>query len=97
MERAFNQRQAESKKRMFEEIQSRQKMYISKVLHKAVVDVSEKGTEAAAVTAVRMKLSDSADLSPTIQFVADRPFFYVIRDRKTGVILFMGTLINPAA
>jgi serine protease inhibitor len=77
-----------------------QKLYISKVLHKAFVEVTEKGTEAAAVTAVRVPLPKSAapvDLVPfTPTFKADRPFLFLIQDRKTLSILFLGRMSNPA-
>ena len=74
-----------------------QKLYISKVIHKAFVEVSEKGTEAAAATAVIMMVPTSAPmLSPfTPTFRADKPFVFVIRDKQTGTILFLGRVTNP--
>jgi serpin B len=73
------------------------KLYITKVLHKAFVEVNEKGTEAAAATAVIMAVPSSAPIrvafTPT--FKADRPFIYLIRDRVTGSILFMGRMMEP--
>lgn len=66
---------------------------ISAVIHKAFVEVNEEGTEAAAATAVvMMKLS-----APTrpIEFRADRPFLFLIRDQATGSILFLGRVVNP--
>ena len=73
------------------------KLYISKVIHKAFVEVSEKGTEAAAATAVIMAVPTSAPISYpfTPTFKADRPFLYLIRDRVTGSILFMGRMMEP--
>ncbi|MFI5204579.1 MAG: serpin family protein [Flavobacteriales bacterium] len=70
---------------------------ISKVIHKAFVDVSEKGTEAAAATAVIMTMVDSVAPEPAVPkvFTADHPFFFIIRDNGTGSILFMGQLIDP--
>jgi serine protease inhibitor len=75
-----------------------QKLYISKVLHKAFVEVNEKGTEAAAATAVMMMMPKSAapvsvPFTPT--FRADRPFLFLIRDRQSGSILFVGRMVNP--
>jgi RNA polymerase sigma factor (sigma-70 family) len=67
-------------------------LYISKVIHKAFVAVDEKGTEAAAATAVVMG-QNSIPRHP--YFIADRPFVFLIRDRKTGSILFLGRVINP--
>ena len=75
-----------------------EKLYISKVLHKAFVEVNEEGTEAAAATAVLMPKATSVPTTlpfiPT--FKADRPFVYLIRDRVTGSILFMGRMMDPA-
>ncbi|MCD4670420.1 MAG: serpin family protein [Actinomycetia bacterium] len=69
-------------------------LYISRVDHKAVIEVNEKGSEAAAVTVIEMKIT-SAPAEP-IEFTADRPFFFVISDDRTGTILFMGKVANPA-
>jgi serpin B len=67
-------------------------LFIDFVDHKAYVDVNEKGTEAAAVTVVGIKVT-SAPL--TIPFIVDRPFLFVIRDDRSGAILFMGKIENP--
>jgi serpin B len=74
-----------------------QKLYVSKVLHKAFVEVNEKGTEAAAATAVPMGVKTAAPITVpfTPVFKADRPFVFLIRDVKTGTILFVGRLANP--
>ena len=74
-----------------------QKLYISKVIHKAFVEVSEKGTEAAAATAVVMPMPMSMPmLSPfTPTFRADKPFMFAIRDKQTGTILFLGRVTDP--
>ena len=65
--------------------------YIDEVLHKTYIDVDEKGTEAAAVTAA-MFGGGSAYIKPEepIEFTADRPFTFVIKDNTSGEILFMG-------
>jgi serpin B len=75
----------------------REKLYISKVLHKAFVEVNEKGTEAAAATAVMMPKEEKAPITvPFVpRFSADRPFVFLIRDVKTGSILFLGSVTNP--
>jgi serpin B len=70
------------------------KLGIDKVIHKAYVDVHEKGTEAAAATAVTMKPL-SAPLGQPVPFRADHPFVFVIRDNQTGSVLFMGRVMNP--
>ncbi len=65
------------------------KLYITRVLHKAFVEVGEEGTEAAAATAVVLAEPQSAPatfpFTPT--FKADRPFVFLIRDRKSGAVL----------
>ncbi|OCT68274.1 serine protease inhibitor A6 [Xenopus laevis] len=66
------------------------KLKLSKVIHKAVLDVDEKGTEAAAVTAVnviRYSLLKSQKV--------DRPFLVVICSKETDTILFIGRIVNP--
>lgn len=69
---------------------------ISHVIHKAFIDVSEKGTEAAAATAVIMVVTDSYHApEPEKIFTADHPFFFTIRDNITGSILFMGKVVDP--
>jgi len=61
------------------------RLYITKVLHKTFVDVNEEGTEAAAVTSVGIGLTSAP---PVLQ--VDRPFLFVIRERLTGTVLFVG-------
>ena len=70
-------------------------LHISHVLHKAFVLVDEKGTEAAAATAVIMSVT-SAPADEPVSFTIDRPFLYLIRDDQTGMILFLGRVLNPA-
>lgn len=64
-------------------------LWIDFVDHKAFVEVNEKGTEAAAATVGAMTAG-----SPP-RFIVDRPFFFVIRDDRSGTILFMGTVVEP--
>jgi serpin B len=68
---------------------------VSKVLHQAVVDVNEEGTEAAAVTAVVMMKKCLAVRKDPFEFRADRPFLFFIRDNSTNSILFLGRLVRP--
>ncbi len=70
-------------------------LFISAVIHKAYVDVNEEGTEAAAATAVVMKLRGAP--RPPKVFRADHPFLFLIRDNQSGSILFMGRVVNPKA
>jgi serpin B len=68
-------------------------LFISKVIHKAFVDVNEEGTEAAAATAVVMK-AGAAPRQP-LPFKADHPFLFLVRHNATGSILFMGRVHDP--
>lgn len=68
-------------------------LFISAILHKAFVDVNEEGTEAAAATAVIMKAT--AAFSRPLQFNADHPFLFLIREKSTGSTLFIGQLVVP--
>uniref|UniRef100_T1KFY0 Serpin domain-containing protein n=1 Tax=Tetranychus urticae TaxID=32264 RepID=T1KFY0_TETUR len=70
-------------------------LYITKSIQKAVIEVFEKGTIASAATVVGpMRTMASAPQRPLIEFIADRPFMFFIRDNKSGVNLFMGQLNN---
>ncbi|MGG4108426.1 serpin family protein [Paenibacillus lautus] len=71
-----------------------EKFWIEKVKHKTVVDVSEKGTEAAAITAVGVETGAVQPTEPIVMNV-DRPFFFAIEDRDTGTWLFMGSVLRP--
>ncbi|MDP3221115.1 MAG: serpin family protein, partial [Deltaproteobacteria bacterium] len=72
------------------------RLFISDAFHKVFVDVAEAGTEAAAATAVVMgrrgRLPPSAPPTP---FVVDRPFVFIIRDLRTGAVLFLGRVLDP--
>ena len=67
-------------------------LYIDKVIHQAYVKVDEKGTEAAAATAVMM--GDGMAV-PRNVFRADHPFVFIIQEKDTGNILFIGKVVNP--
>ena len=67
-------------------------LFISDVFHKAYVSVDEEGTEAAAATAVLMKLTSMPE-NP-IELTVDRPFLFFIRDHQTNSILFMGRVVE---
>lgn len=68
---------------------------ISAVLHKAFVAVDENGTEAAAATAVVVGLTSMP--SQPVVVTVDRPFLFLIRDLKTGTILFLGRVEDPTS
>ena len=70
-------------------------LYLSAVLHKAYIEVNEKGTEAAAATALVMTPTAALIKEPPREFRADHPFLFLIRDSTTGSILFMGRVMKP--
>lgn len=76
----------------FSGINGKKNLYISEVIHKAFVEVNEEGTEAAAATAVVLNIKA---LIKEPVFNADHPFIFLIRDKKTGSILFMGRVMDP--
>ena len=65
---------------------------VSYIKQKTFVDVNEEGTEAAAVTAIAVATSVPP---PPVQFFANRPFLYLIKEKSTGVILFIGRMDEP--
>ena len=67
-------------------------LFISDVLHEAFVSVDEAGTEAAAATAIIMKLTAAQEM---VTMSLDNPFIFLIRDIKTGTVLFVGRVLNP--
>ena len=74
----------------------RDRLAISDVFHKAFVKVDEKGTEAAAATAVMMRPTSARIEEPPVEFKADHPFLFLIRDHASGMVLFMGRIADPS-
>jgi serpin B len=74
----------------FSGINRNRELYITNVKHKTYVEVNEEGTEAAAATSVEM---GTTSLPPTMR--VDHPFVFVIHERNTGAILFIGQVTNP--
>lgn len=70
-------------------------LFISEVKHKAWGEVNEEGTVAAAATSVGVALGSIQEPPQRFVMKVDRPFFFVIRDNQTGVVLFMGSVTNP--
>ena len=71
-----------------------ERFFIDEIIHQAFVEIDEKGTEAAAATAVVMRTT-SIDGPQPIIFRADRPFLFFIRDTVTETILFTGAFYKP--
>lgn len=70
-------------------------LFISRVIHDALIEVDERGSEAAAATVVEIEVTSIGSNQPRV-FRLDKPFVFLIRDRHSGAILFMGKLGNPA-
>lgn len=90
MKDAFDSRAAN-----FSGMTGNEDLFISGIFHKAFIKVEEKGTEAAAATAVVMELK-SAPPGKVTEFRADHPFLFYIQDNSTGSILFMGKVNRPS-
>ncbi|HEY5951741.1 MAG TPA: serpin family protein [Kofleriaceae bacterium] len=75
-------------------VDPKDRLFIGEVLHKAFVKVDEKGTEAAAATAVIMPRGAGPPPAATA-FNADHPFLFLIVDRGSGLILFVGRVVEP--
>ena len=77
----------------FTGITAAEKLYISAVIHQANIDVDEKGTEAAAATAV--VIGTTSIPADPVTLRVDRPFLFLLRDVPTGAIVFMGRVADP--
>lgn len=88
MEKAFDPSAAD-----FSGITGNRDLFISKAVHKSFINVDEKGTEAAAATGLVMNLTSVME-QVIYEFVADHPFFFLIADKETGTILFMGRYVE---
>jgi serine protease inhibitor len=96
MERAFDPKRAE-----FGGIRNEPpQVWIDQVLHRAIAEVNEEGTEAAAAT-MSVLMATSAlrpqRPEPSFQMIVDRPFLFLIRDETSGNILFLGSVVDPSA
>jgi len=78
----------------FSGITTEEQLFISNVIHQANISVDEKGTEAAAATAVVMRTTSAP--GERVELRVDRPFLFVLRDVPTGAVLFLGRIIDPS-
>jgi serpin B len=76
-------------------VQTSANAFISRVKHKTFAEVNEEGTEAAAATSVEMRVTSAMRPPKTFRMIVDHPFFFAIRDNKTGTMLFMGSIFDP--
>jgi len=72
------------------------RLVVSDVFHKGFVKVDEKGTEAAAATALSMMVRGAMAEEPPRRLNADRPFLFLIRDKASGLVLFLGRVSDPS-
>ncbi|RHN40802.1 putative Serpin family protein [Medicago truncatula] len=74
-----------------------QNLYVSNIFHKSFIEVNEEGTEAYGESYMGLSLCDSPrdHTPPPINFVADHPFLFLIREDLSGTILFIGQVLNP--
>lgn len=70
-------------------------LFVEKVLQKAMIEVNEEGTEASAIDAILMGVGGLGAPPPCPVFRADHPFLFVIKEKRTGTILFIGKVMNP--
>ena len=81
----------------FSGITTEDRLYIARVIHQANIDVDEKGTEAAAATAVVMDVGGPGEPFEPFVIRVDRPFLFVLTDVPSGAILFLGQVADPSA
>ncbi|KAH7516705.1 hypothetical protein FEM48_Zijuj10G0163400 [Ziziphus jujuba var. spinosa] len=72
-----------------------EEIFISKMLHKACISVNEEGTEGASIVSCNENLGCSMYPPPEIQFVADHPFMFMIKEKGSGAVIFTGAVLNP--
>jgi serine protease inhibitor len=72
-----------------------EKFYIGDVLHKAYIQVDERGTKAGAVTAIGVAVTTSVEVKEQKSIILDQPFLYAIIDDTTNLPIFIGTVSNP--
>jgi serine protease inhibitor len=78
----------------FTGISKAESLQISAVIHQANIDVDEKGTEAAAATAVVIRATGMA--AEPVTLTVDHPFLFALRDVETGAVLFLGRIADPS-
>ena len=72
-----------------------ERLFVSKAIQKAFIEVDEVGTTAAAATAVVLTATRGGFLPRPEEFIADHPFLFFLRDLQTGLVLFQGRMVDP--
>ena len=71
-------------------------LFVSEVIQKAFIEVTEEGTEASAATAANFQQKSSFNKKNTPEFICDHPFVFMLKDNLTRMILFTGKITNPS-
>ncbi|XP_057760860.1 serpin-ZX-like [Arachis stenosperma] len=82
----------------FTEIVEERAVHISRIFQKCIIEVNEEGTKAAAATAIMYSPTSPwgiVNKPPPFDFIADHPFLFLIRERYSGTVLFIGQVLNP--
>ena len=79
---------------IIEDPEQKNNIYFDKILHKAILEVNERGTEAAAASSTTFGVLSAA--GPKIKYKFDRPFLYTVMDKKYMFPLFVGRVVDPS-
>ena len=85
----------DARKADFSGITGKRDLFINEAIHKAVIEVEEEGTRAAAATVLTLYFGATPDPRPRLVFHADRPFMFLIRHNPSRTILFLGRVVDP--
>ncbi|GJN05303.1 hypothetical protein PR202_ga22921 [Eleusine coracana subsp. coracana] len=88
---AFDNRKAD----LSEMLEDGPSLVVEHVFHKAVIEVNEEGTEAAASTACTKKYKCARPRVRLVDFVADHPFAFFMVEEESGAVVFMGNVLDP--
>ena len=78
------------------DISDQEELHVSDIKHKAVIEVNEEGSEAAAVSSIQIDTRSGGILGGKERLVFDRPFLFVIQDVEHKLPLFMGRVVDPS-
>ena len=78
------------------DISDQEELHVSDIKHKAVIEVNEEGSEAAAVSSIQIDTRSGGILGGKERLVFDRPFLFVIQDVEHKLPLFMGRIVDPS-
>jgi serpin B len=76
--------------------EGKRRIALQNVIQKAVIEVNEEGTEAAAATTLEMEIESCLYPPPPVDFIADHPFAFFVIEKRSGAILFAGHVVDPS-